>query len=141
MHGSHGLTPGLQTGLAAYYLVCALLNAGFAWYWFRKKSLAQGALWGAVTALVLVMAVGYAAHLGWTMPQAARNLIDFAANPITYFVASLAAFVAFLKWRRFFTEPSVAWAALNLLLLGGGWSMTDPYFQQILLKPDNVPIP
>src|SRR5262249_16785789 len=37
--------------------------------------------------------------------------------------------------------PSVAWAALNLLLLGGGWSMTDPYFQQILLKPDNVPIP
>src|SRR5262245_32479493 len=141
MHGSWELTPAIQNGLAAWYFLCALLNAGFAYYWFRHKAMAQAALWGAVTALFLVLTAGYLGHAGWTMPQGLRNLIDFVANPITYFVGSLAAFVAFLKWRKFSTEPSVAWAALNLLLLFGGFSMTDPSFQPILLKPDNVPIP
>jgi hypothetical protein len=35
----------------------------------------------------------------------------------------------------------VAWAVLNLSLLAAGWAMTDPEFQKIITKPDNVPIP
>src|SRR5918911_507461 len=117
MHGSTALTPGIQNGLAVFYLLCALLDLGFAWYWWRQKSMGQAVLWAAVAVLFLVHTGAYAGHAAWTMPQGLRNAIDFAANPITYFVGSLVAFVAFLKFRKFFTEPSVAWAALNLLLL------------------------
>jgi len=50
-------------------------------------------------------------------------------------------FVAMLVWRKTFAEPAVGWGLLNLSLLGAGWAMTDPNFQKIILKPDNVPIP
>jgi hypothetical protein len=141
MHGSTDLTLGIQNGLAVYYLCCALLNLGFAWYWYRQKSLGQAALWAAVAGICLVHVVGYGTHRGWKLDQGARNAVDWLAGPVTYFVGTLILFVAFLKWRKFFTLPSVAWAFLNVLLLFGGWSMTDPSFQSILTKPDNLPIP
>ena len=34
----------------------------------------------------------------------------------------------------------MAWTVLNLGLLAGGWSMTDPEFRKIIVKEDNVPI-
>ncbi len=37
-------------------------------------------------------------------------------------------------------QPAVAWTVLNLGLLAGGWSMTDPEFRKIIVKEDNVPI-
>jgi hypothetical protein len=46
----------------------------------------------------------------------------------------------FLSFRRFLTQPTVSWTILNLGLLIGGWSMTDPEFKKIIVKPDNVPI-
>src|SRR5262249_17890865 len=131
MHGSNGLEPSFQTGLAGYYLFCALLNAGFAWYYARKGNTLQASIWGAVTALFLFHAGAYAAHVGWALPRPMRDLIDTLANPVSYFVGSLAAFVVFVKFRKFCTEPYVAWALLNLLLLFSGWSMTDPSFQSI----------
>ena len=45
-----------------------------------------------------------------------------------------------LIYRRFFTNPQVAWAMLNLSLLFGGWAMTNPNFHSIVAKEDNVPI-
>ena len=43
-------------------------------------------------------------------------------------------------FRRFFVQPMVAWAVLNLSLLVMGFSMTDENFAAIVMKPDNVPI-
>jgi hypothetical protein len=50
------------------------------------------------------------------------------------------AFAALIYWRKFLTQPAVAWTILNISLLVGGWSMTDWNFRQIVGKEDNVPI-
>jgi hypothetical protein len=81
------------------------------------------------------------------MPESWR---DFSTNlmrlwngqlgPILYTLTSVVAFVLFLVFRRVLTQPPVAWLILNLALLFGGWAMTDPNFQAIITKPDNVPI-
>jgi len=59
---------------------------------------------------------------------------------VSYFVISVALFVLFLWFRKFLTEPLVAWTILNVSLLGSGWAMTDPSFRAIITKEDNVPI-
>jgi hypothetical protein len=138
MHGSNGLTPGIQTGLGFYFLLAALLNVGFWWFQTNRVRSLVALAFSVVSAL---LGVGYLVHWGPTMPQEMRDAIDWMANPITYFVGSLIAFAALLKFRKFFTEPAVAWTLLNLVLLFGGLSMTDPSFQSILTKPDNLPIP
>jgi hypothetical protein len=74
------------------------------------------------------------------MPHGLKAAIDWFMNPITYFFVATIAFLAFLYWRKFFTEPVIAWAILNLFLLFSGWSMTDPNFRSIITKADNVPI-
>jgi hypothetical protein len=79
-------------------------------------------------------------HSAWVLPQRARDFVDWLMNPVTYFVISLAGFVLVLKFRKLFTEPVIAWAILNLVLLGSGWAITDPSFRLIITKEDNVPI-
>ncbi len=76
----------------------------------------------------------------WLLLATVLSLFLYGTNAITYFVLSVSGFVAFIVWRRFLTEPGVAWFALNLSLLFGGWSMTDLDFRDIIIKPDNVPI-
>ena len=61
-------------------------------------------------------------------------------NPVTYFVLAVVGFAAVLYFRKFFTEPVVAWGVLQVTLLFSGWAMTDTNFQDIITKPDNVPI-
>jgi hypothetical protein len=138
----HELDPTLQNGLAGYYLLVGLLNAGFAAYyvWGNKKP-NLAAIWGAVALLFLVHFAAYGFHLGWALPAPLRAAVDFLMGPVTYSTLSLIAFVLFLVFRRFFVNPQVAWAVLNLSLLAAGWAMTDPEFQKIITKPDNVPIP
>lgn len=138
MHASNGLTPGIQYGLAVFFLLCALLNYGFAYF---RRGQGWASFWTGVMTLYGVLAVGYFLQWGLVLPQSFRTLVDTLAGPVVYFVLSVAGFVAFIKWRKFFTEPDVAWVILNLLLLFGGLSMTDPSFQSILTKPDNLPIP
>jgi len=75
------------------------------------------------------------------LPQAGRDLVDWAMGPIVYTALSVLGFIAVLYWRRFFTQPAVAFAILNLSLLFAGWAMTEPNFRSIMTKPDNVPIP
>src|SRR5262245_56491625 len=99
----------LQTGLGVYYLLCALMNLGFAYYFHRvvqprKADLA--AIWYAVAALFLFHALAYGVfHAGWVISASIRNAVDFATGPITYTVLSVVAFAALLYWRRFFTNP------------------------------------
>jgi len=70
----------------------------------------------------------------------ALGLILFGTNAISYFVASIVGFMAFLVWRKTLTLPAVIWGIFNIGLLFGGMSMTDYDFRTIIIKPDNVPI-
>ena len=48
---------------------------------------------------------------GWAIPDRARQqFVDWSSGPVIYTSARSALFVALLIFRRFFTEPLVAWA-------------------------------
>ena len=135
------LEPGLQNALAVYYGLLALMNLGFAaYYYYGPKRRDAAALWAAVGGLFLLHTVVYAAHLGWVVPHRLRESVDWLMGPVTYTMLSAVGFVLVLYFRRFFVQPQVAFAVLNLSLLAAGWALTDPEFQKIVGKPDNVPI-
>ncbi len=73
------------------------------------------------------------------MPQFARDGMDLVAGPTTFFVGATLAFIAVLRWRRFFANGLVGWAVVNLFLLFFGLSMTDFDFRRASSrKPDNT---
>jgi hypothetical protein len=135
------LDPSIQNGLGIYYLLVALLNAGFAAYYFRTRRLGSALLWAAVTAVFLLHAGAYFLRLGWVLPGRVREATDWFMGPVTYTTVSIVGFVLLLGFRRFFVRPDVALGVLDLSLLGAGWALTDPNFREIVTKPDNVPIP
>jgi Cytochrome b(C-terminal)/b6/petD len=141
MHDPHTLTSALQTGLGFFYLLVAAMNVGFAaYFYYTVKSVAQAAIWIAVAGLFLLHSVAYFAHLGWIIPEAVQEGVNSAMNPITYFVGACGGLFLVLYFRRFFTDPIVAWTILMLGLLFSGWAMTNDNFKAIITKPDNVPI-
>src|SRR5262245_5790522 len=140
MHDSH-LSDSMQTGLGVYYFLVALMNLGFAAYFhYHKNDRGQMLIWTAVAALFAIHGIAYLGHRGWILPDSIKNFINYIMGPTTYFVAAVLGLAAFLYWRRFFTEPVVAWTIMMVGLLLSGWAMTDYTFQQIITKPDNVPI-
>jgi hypothetical protein len=149
MHsGSGALTPSVLIGLAVFYLMAVALNVGYAAYqYFARRDLKQTAIWGGVAALFLVHALLYLAGVRLVLPAIFTDtttwlmgLYGGQAGPILYVGLSVVGFLALLRFRKFFTEPTVAWAIFNLSLLFGGWSMTNPNFLVIVTKADNVPI-
>jgi Cytochrome b(C-terminal)/b6/petD len=131
----------LQNGLGVYYLLVALMNLGFALYFFLgAKRPVAGVLWGAVTVLFLVLAAAYLTHHGPVIPKVVTERVDFLMGPVVYTSLSIAGFILLLVFRRFFVQPQVAWTILMLVLLFGGWAMTNPEFRKIVAKEDNVPI-
>ncbi len=146
MHGSAN-TPGLAYGLAIFFFLCFVLNAGFAaYYWYSAKDKAQAGLWAVVGAVFLIhtflfLAPALGGQGGPELPQSIRDAVDWLMGPITYTALSVIGFVVVLTFRRFFTQPVVAFVILNLSFLAAGWAMTEPNFRSIMTKPDNVPIP
>ena len=149
MHHGQGLTASVLSGLGWYYVLVFVLNAGAAYYVCQaRKRLDLGVVWGVLSGGYLVLAISYFVGSAWgdpasfplRLPDAMKNTVDYVAGPVTYSMGSVALFALFFWFRRFFTHPAVAWAALNLLLLFLGLSMTDWDFRQIVGKPDNVPI-
>ncbi len=137
----HTLDRGMQNGLAVYYLLVALLNFGFAIYWcYGAKKMLAGTIWGIVGTLFLIHSIAYFAHAQWVLPVGLRETIDNLTGPVVYTTLSIVGFIVLLYFRRFFVQPHVAWAILQLSLLAGGWAMTDRNFQLIVAKEDNVPI-
>jgi hypothetical protein len=125
-------------GLAFLVLMCILCAADVFYSYFLKRlpaangnggSNGNGAKTdplGRITAELLVIA--------------GLGLVLFGTNAISYFVASIVGFMAFLVWRKTLTLPPVIWGVFNIGLLFGGMSMTDYDFRTIIIKPDNVPI-
>ncbi|HEY7157396.1 MAG TPA: hypothetical protein VH575_25805 [Gemmataceae bacterium] len=145
----HTLDKGLQNGLGVYYLLVALLNFGFAAWWYRgAKKTIPAAVWALVGGVFLIHALIYFFHAGPVLPRGIRDLTTWfmglyggQMGPILYVTLSIVGFIVLLYFRRFFVRPNVAWTVLQLSLLAAGWEMTDDEFQKIILKPDNVPIP
>jgi len=140
MYGE-SLAPSTQNGLGVYYLLVALLNLGFAAYYFRsaKKPL-EAMLWTAVAGLFLVHAFANFLHLRWILSEGIRDWVDWAVKAESFFSAAAIGFIALLAFRRYLTLPSVAWAVTNVALLCAGWAMTNMNFREVVTKPDNVPI-
>ena len=139
MHGS--LPRGIQNGLAFYYLLVALMNVGFAWYYYSAaRTKGAAVLWGAVAGLFLLHALAYFLHLGWVMPVRLREAVDYVTGPTTYILLAVLIFAVAIAFRRWVTLPQVGWAALMFFLLAGGWAFTDSNFRAIVAKEDNVPI-
>ena len=134
----------LQKALAIFYVLCALMNIGFAFYYLRAKDMLKALVWGAVAVLFIIHAGAYFAHMGWVLPQGFRDAVNTTLNgprgATIYVSVSVIAFVVMLYFRKFFVNPQVAWAMLMASLLFGGWAMTDPNFRSIVAKEDNVPI-
>jgi hypothetical protein len=149
------LTGSVIFGLGWLYLLLFFMNCG----WVRRSYSVDGnvqlfgqgvpvvSFWALYTAVLGMVAV---AHLTGSnspemfplrLPEGFKNLVDFwFANPIAFFVGSMALFVAMIWLREWWTKPTVSWALLNLSLLFLALSMTDYDFRQIVGKPDNVPI-
>jgi hypothetical protein len=140
MNGHEHFSASLGRGLALYYFLVLLLNLGFAVYWWRRNQTGKTLVWGAVSLVFLIHALAYLFGAGWQMPHALLAFVDAIMNPVSYFVLALAGLVLFLYFRTVTTDPSVAWAVLDLILLFFGWSMTNSNFRDIVTKPDNVPI-
>jgi hypothetical protein len=148
MHTTDILSDSLQNGLAIYYLIVLLLNFGLAAYQFSfRHDTCLGVVAAVLGALALVHMGAYFGHLGWQLPAGFRafttrlmGALGGQAGPILYTLGSVVGFALFLYYRRFFTEPLVAWVLLNVALFLAGWSMTDPNFRLIVTKEDNVPI-
>jgi hypothetical protein len=86
----------------------------------------------------IMMAEGQ--HGGGPLPQAFKDFLNSAFNPIVYTVLSIALFIGMLVGYRTWTKPKVA---LSLLLAAAVFfilAFPDMNFQKIVTKPDNVPI-
>lgn len=132
--------------LGTYYLLLGLMNAVAAFYLWQILNKAQQALVWLLVALVFVMMSplaysGDASMMAWvSVPKPIQDFVNAATGPVTYSVGSLAVLIFMYIFRRFFTKPVVAWTMLNVSLALMGMSMTNPYFADIVTKPDNVPI-
>lgn len=141
MHEHDELSFAMNIGLGVYYFLVALMNVGFAVYFQRvKKNPLQVAVWAVVAGIFLIHALAYLGQAGWVIPTGFRHAVDYLMGPVTFFVGSVVGLAALLYWRKWFTEPVVAWSILQATLLFSGWAMTDPNFASIITKPDNVPI-
>jgi hypothetical protein len=136
------LTPTVQKGLVAHYIICALLNAGFAWYFVQKRNRPQALLWVIVAAFFAFLAIAYALPTGKQLiiPQSVTHAVDSVTNAVSYFVLSTVGFIAMIVFRKFLTHPVTAWIILNICLLSFGWALTNEDFRSIVAKEDNVPI-
>jgi hypothetical protein len=97
-------------------------------------------IWSMAAVIFQAMGITYILGGEILLPIFFRNAVDAVAGPTTFFVGATLAFIAVLKWRRFFANGLVGWSIVNLFLLYFGLSMTDYDFREIVTKPDNVPI-
>jgi hypothetical protein len=155
MHGSAHLGHSTAFALAVFYLLVVVMNLGYAFYQFYvNRDRKQAAIWGGVAGVFLIHAILYLVASrsedladALMLPAGLREVttrimgaMHGQAGPILYTIISVAAFAALLYYRKFLTQPIVAWSILNISLLIGGWCMTDWNFRQIVGKEDNVPI-
>jgi hypothetical protein len=160
----HGLTDAqflmkVASFLGVFYIALAAMNGVAALYlwrtnqmkpWFdvpmgggRTVPFTNALGWLLLAFLFVALAPLAASGNGaWmpSMPASWRDAINQGTGPVVYSTGTVVLLVILYSFRRFFVNPAVAWAILNLMLLFLGLSMTDRDFYDIVAKPDNVPI-
>jgi hypothetical protein len=133
--------------LGTYYLVLAMMNAIAAFYcWDRLKKNGLAIFMLCLALLFVVIApIAYSAQPFLmqfiSVPEFLRNFVDQQMSKASVYTGgTLAVLTVMFVFRKFFTQPTVAWLMLVGSLLFMGMSMTDPEFSAIVTKPDNVPI-
>ena len=154
MHSDPEFLANVSTPLGFYYLILCALNWGAALVmWCRGAksytTVEVGPAKVPVTDVLIWLLVGSAfficaplAMIGLPpeLPAAVKQTVNELSGPVTLALGSLLMFTVLFVFRRFFSQPIVAWVILNVALLAMGMSMTDPNFTAIVAKPDNVPI-
>ncbi len=155
----------ISTFLGTFYLLLGLMNAVAAFYLWqvlghehddhahdaapagqrRPNYTAQAMVWLFVSVVFVCMSPfafsGDPWLMGWiSVPKPIQDFVNAATGPVSFSVGGLLVMLIMFYFRRFFTRPVVAWTMLNLSLLLMGMSMTNPFFADIITKPDNVPI-
>lgn len=160
---------GISGFLGGFYVLMALLNAGAAIYWWQyglprplaEQSAAEkhlpsdssvhahgdlrlGIMWGVVAfifgGIFAPLAMSGSISLVPGLPQWFQDAVDAISGPVIYTLGTTTLLVVFFIFRRFFTQPIVAWVLLNISLLLLALALKDPDFASIVTKPDNVPI-
>lgn len=142
----------IKSLLIGLYLTAALMNFVTAYrFWARRRRhrearpRAQAVTWSLVglffLALVLLATSDEPSRLRWISFSASfRNLADRVMGPLPVMLGSMIFLGLLYRFRAFFTRPTIAWSAFNLSLLCLGFSLPDPDFAALVLKPDNIPI-
>lgn len=78
--------------------------------------------------------------LAFGFPDWFKSFVDFMFAPTIFFVGSGVLLAVILWQRRFFAKKIVIWVTMAALafFFMGAWS--DPDFNKIITKPDNIPI-
>src|SRR6476661_1492695 len=125
--------------LGPYYFALAVMNglaALLLWLYWKRSF--QAAVWVAVAAVFTIFAAiawgGQIQFLG--IPQvvqdAINSLLTGSKGAVIYTLGTSALLVVLFFGRRFFVQPPVAWAMLNLALLLMGLSMVSRPFWSIV---------
>jgi hypothetical protein len=151
MHGNHAdFLASASTGLGLYYLLLSVMNAVTSLLCWRRGAKVYGhflgipvtnvLVWLLVSGVFLILSPVALIGLPLPMPQVIKDIANYGARPEIFTVVSLVGLGFMYVFRRFFSQPPVAWAMFNFSLLVMGMSMTDANFAAIVTKPDNVPI-
>ena len=141
MHDHQSLSSSVQIGLGIFYLLCMIMNFGFASYQNTHRNRSQGRLWNLVACVFMFHGLVYFFQAGWILPSEITGFFNTLSKRRHVFRRRIgrlgrACFIS----ARSLTEPVVAWGILQATLLFSGWAMTIPSFKSIITKPDNVPI-
>ena len=149
------LTASVIYGLGWLYLLLFLMNCVWVYRSYHVdgsvRLFGQGipvaSFWALYAAMLGMISIAHLSPLQTPeaflirMPDAFKVFVDANfANPVSFFVGSVAVFGLMVWLRHWWTRPTTAWLLLNLALLFLTLSMTDYDFRQIVGKPDNVPI-
>jgi len=77
---------------------------------------------------------------GGPLPQAFKDFLNSAFNPVVYTILSIALFIAMMVGYRVWTKPKIALGLLLGTVVFFILAFPDMNFRKIVTKPDNVPI-
>lgn len=150
MHGhvSHEqFLAGIGSFLGWYYVCLAVLNgiaAYYCWHTLHRSRTALFLLAIAVGFLIIAPLAffGDPQLIGWiSIPDGIKQAVNaqFSKAPV-YTLGTLGVLLFMFWFRKFFSQPLIAWLMFVGSMLLMGLSMTDENFAAIVTKPDNVPI-
>ncbi|HZL88621.1 MAG TPA: hypothetical protein VFB96_09635 [Pirellulaceae bacterium] len=143
--GSYYLFLAIANGLAAYLIWQSGRDRKFFDIPVLEIPFTTSLVWLLVSIFfILISPIAYSGDVYWmekiSIPLSVRSSVNWAMDPKIYMGGTLGILLFLFWFRKFFVQPPVAWAMLNLALLLMGLSMTNPSFAAIVMKPDNVPI-